>query len=691
MQPLTDFSGGLWVPGDADQTQPQPGFGVPANALLEAENLDYLPSGGIKGRAGRRRLHTDPIPETSQGPFRIHRHYPRVASTKFGPQPPISGFDYSTTGTVAWSDPDNGILLDGIAASAALANGEVTHYLRLFQFDFSTVPLDAVITGIQVDIVRRAVGIVTDANVQLKTLRVPGTGLTPNHATAQQWATDWERVTYGGNGDLWSYSWNVDSDGVRNALSVMISAQAGADGSVAEIDYAEMTIWIQAPLLAPRTLVAYNRIAGGRTFALHRVLEDDGSWWITTDVVQWSPAARQRFVSWPERDATFIFDGANPVLQYTSEHPTVPGLWPHGYTVILEVVAGSLAPPMGPYATLWQNRLWATRPSEIQFSVYACEPNDPTSWQPDIQLSVNDAEGGTITGLVAIAGNISQLLILKTTCLWYFVGDPVSGGQLVRYSQRGCVAPDTVQLCPWGCIYLGDEALWLTDGQTENGRNLSEALATLFRGRTASERFAEAIGVYYPKARQYWLKFTPEAADGYVLHFLGEGPQPKLAWSHMPVMPMQAACVWPGAGDAGELVLLDSDGFVRRADTGSTDDDGTADGQPIPVVLRSGSHILDDRTPVLREGRIVYVKSSARMAAGLTGVLRYDMDNAKIVPFSVAAQSALQYHNLRQTITEQATFGRVVDVRLLNADDGPEFELHRLELDATLRTVRQWR
>jgi len=70
VQTLTDFSGGLWNP---DQTD----FALPQNALLLASNLDYLPSGGLRGRRGRQKYNATPLPGAV---LSLWRHYPRAGT-----------------------------------------------------------------------------------------------------------------------------------------------------------------------------------------------------------------------------------------------------------------------------------------------------------------------------------------------------------------------------------------------------------------------------------------------------------------------------------------------------------------------------------------------------------------------------------------------------------------------------------
>ena len=677
MRPFENFSAGLWLPGDVASSDPQPGFAVPENALLEADNLEYLPSSGVRGRRGRTRINGTPYPAGTVVRA-LHRFYPRPDTETTTAATPQTVDLAAGPGAIEWTITGGTLT---VPATVTLNDGETPFYLRLRSFGLVLDPA-ATIVGIAVTITRRATGttpLLTDASVTL-TLD-PDTLLTPAGERAQlgTWATTWETVTYGGPADLWGRAWQV-ADLTTDTFGVVLAPTATSAGATAEVSAVTVTVYT---LRAERPVVTLVARTWGTTSTIGVLFPHD------PDQVEYAPLTsgrnamtHARLVAWPEHGATYAFDGVNPTLKI---HSSAPMNIPVASEIV--VSADSLAVPLGPYATLHQNRLWATQPAELGFSVYGSEVNDPTRWYGDIQLSLNDALGGSITGLVSLTGQTPLLLILKDTSLWYYVGDPLSGGQLVRFSRVGCQAPDSVALTPFGVVFVGTDGVFLTDGQTAMPTRISDPLGSLFVGRTADSCWKTAVGVYYPKKQQYWLKLDPTAAEGYVCQFLGQS----VAWSRMPVMPMQAATVYSAAADDGQLVLAGADGWIRQADVGTTDDDGTEAGQPIPVMLRTGSHVLDDRTPQLREGRACYIKPQYRGAAGLTGTLRYQDDPTRVVPFTITTPAVLGFQTPRATITEMETFGRVVDIRLLNATDGPDFELHRIGADVQLRTVRSWR
>ena len=389
-----------------------------------------------------------------------------------------------------------------------------------------------------------------------------------------------------------------------------------------------------------------------------------------------NPSLRPRIVAWPQKGKLFCFDGTNPVTEYNGvDMQTTPtrkddlGIYEY------------IPPRRGPYACLHKNRIFATDPGELAFSVYACDVNDETTWRPQVQLAANDERGGAITGLASYG---DALIIFKNTCLFRFLGDPEFGAaQLSRYSEVGCVAPDSIQVTPFGVIFVGREGVWLTDG--ENVTLLSRAIRPLFVGRDSETLHTDAVGVYYPRREQYWLKLSP-ASDGYVLQrvaILTEGGETtQLAWSRIPSLNMNCGAVWGSAADDGQLYLGDQIGFVWLRDVGA-DDNGSS---YTTGILTSQRYVHERRL----EGRINRLKPLYRGAAPLTGAVRYDQAATDDVAFTAGATLASPaVQEPRTYLADQASFGRFISVRC-ESSEGPEFELHRIDADTRVRGGRAW-
>jgi hypothetical protein len=709
--PLDNFNGGLWLPGDANSADPQPGFAVPANALLEAENVEYQASGAVRGRRGRARRYT----QLENSVVALARHYSRVevASTStpfFANLENIAG-----GGPVPWTPEAGQPYLTAHATFAPNTTDTSTNFLRWTEAAWH-IPAGARITGLQFDLTHHVEGgegstsyPTITASMQLAYQGQSGPHVEANTANWVQLDENGLVVrrsvtdVFGSPTTLWDGLTPAELNDPTFGVYLYVTFAGPGNSYQVEVfvEAIKVTVYFEGATRPSQIVGTVGPVAAlGGFVALRYFASNDAGELVVPNIdlnnlpapPLAAPTFRPHFAAWSEKGATFIADGTNPMQRYSHNYslPSTRRL----VAVEQSGTASQVSLPTGPYLTLWKSRLWATTPGELSFSVYGSEVNDETTWFADVQLSVNDPKGGKITGLVGLASLSAPLVILKDTCLFSFLGDPLAGGQLNLYSTVGCTAPETVQECPWGVIYLGHGGLYLTDAQSMTPTDLSGAIATLFAPRTANEPtpYPSAIGVFHPRRNQYWLKLDPDVADGYVLQFIpAAGGGFTLAWSHVPTMPLNAACVWVGSPDQGELIAGGLDGWIREFDTGTTDDtDGGP--EPIPVTIRTRSQLLDDRSPMLRLGRVAYLKPQYRGAQRLNGVIRYEEDNTNAVPFFAGAvrPTGPAFQEPRTTITDLAHSGRVVDFLFTNPTDGPNFELHRVQCDVQLRTVRRW-
>lgn len=401
---------------------------------------------------------------------------------------------------------------------------------------------------------------------------------------------------------------------------------------------------------------------------------------------------RPRFVAWPAKDATFIFDGVNPVQLYSA-------------LLVSQVPLGpqfGIQARRGPYAALWQERLWATDPDELSYSVYASVVGDEREWNPALHLAVNDPQGGAITGLVPLG---DRLLILKETSLWYFMGDPEFGGAaLVRYADLGCLAPDTIAVTPWGVVFLARDGLRITDGQNPEPPLLSTALRPLFVHRTGVTTYPTAFGFYVPRHQQYWLCLDGIPAGRrplwwgqasgravLVLHRVpvdtDEGPVDRLPWSAYDLV-IEAACTWDGGRDAGEVFAAGNDGFVRQLDIGISDA-LTSSESAIYVAVQPSRRALDPQRRG-RRGRVRWLR--ARQQGGtlgtyMAGVAYREHVGDPAEPAAVIVASDDLGHT-RFSFPDTGVQARYVAPFIRGSVEGPNFELRELEAEVRLRTLR---
>lgn len=459
--------------------------------------------------------------------------------------------------------------------------------------------------------------------------------------------------------------------GRRGSLKLNSSALAGS----------VLSLWRHYPRSGtPSTLAAVDT---GATVAFSHASGTSGTFSAVTGGSGFTTAKPWYFTNWAAKDMTFMVNGTDGMQQYDG-------------TTISPVTTACDLLPDGPYIVLHKSRLWVTKSNELTFSVYASEVNDETCFFGDSQLSVNDPKGGLITGLASF---FDFLIILKSTSLWRFIGDitTLSGAQLARYADVGCEAPATVQVTPFGILFLGKAGLYLTDGISPSPTEISAPIRSLFASRSGTTQYPNAVGAWYTTKgkQQYWLKLDPDADDGYIVTrldvlsenpFIGERSRAVWLWSHHTNMPCSfgtSMAPWPADSDDGRLTIGDADGFVRTFDTGNTDD-GTA----IACTVQTSSRPFDTNG---RTARVYRAKVLHRASIPLTVSLRYDQHASDDVSFSLGETASVTERWPRVTITDFTKMGRYVSAIVSNPSDSYEFELHLVELDARFRSARVWR
>lgn len=287
---------------------------------------------------------------------------------------------------------------------------------------------------------------------------------------------------------------------------------------------------------------------------------DDGTFTTITGNFDAAPAKSWSFVTWPEKNKTFLANGK----------ATEGGLYAYNGATLAAVTQSGVQ-MQGPYLTIYQNRLVGTRPDTIEREVYISDVDDELTVQGVTGLSLNDPQGGLITGLFGLK---DRLAVLKTASLWYFLGVPPAQGSLVRYSDVGCVADRSAQLTPWGIVYVAQTGVMLTDVVSPIPQDLTgPLLAARFRTATTNTQFNNAVGVYYPLRNQYWLKLAPADTMVYVLTRLpfSDGSF-LLVWAEYTAMPLAAGVSWSSETDDGRLLVADVTGLLYTVDSTSQDD-----------------------------------------------------------------------------------------------------------------------
>lgn len=155
-----------------------------------------------------------------------------------GPNNSLTLANDSLLGVIAMSNPTNAQLSDDAYVTAVLALGQVSQYLKATNFSF-TIPLDATITGITVEVERSATALsaVSDSSVRLvKGGVVSG----DNKAAGGTWPTVDAYQSYGGATDLWGLAL-TPQDVNAATFGVVLNASAALAATL-QIDHVRITV-----------------------------------------------------------------------------------------------------------------------------------------------------------------------------------------------------------------------------------------------------------------------------------------------------------------------------------------------------------------------------------------------------------------------------------------------------------------
>jgi hypothetical protein len=433
----------------------------------------------------------------------------------------------------------------------------------------------------------------------------------------------------------------------------------------------------------PATLVAID--VGASTSFYYATGQSD-SFSAATNGTGYADALTWYGVTWPSQNKMYLANGDDPLKSFNGT--TIAGITSIG-------TAGYLDPvPDGPYLAIHKSRLWATKSDELNYSVYASDVNDPTAFLGTSQLSVNDPRGGRITGLASFN---DFLLIFKSQSVWRFIGDisTLTGAQLARYCDYGCVAPDSIAVTPYGVLYVGRSGVFMTDGVAPVPSEMSQPIRSLFTARATETKYETAVGKWYPRRNQYVLELDPTAGIAYILtrldvlyqnDYIGAFSRPVWIWAKKTSQPGQAGQTmsnWFGDSDDGRFLIGDSAGKIWMLDTDSqTTDAGDTITSKIRTMSRPFS--VDGMT-----GRVCTVKALNRDSAALTGSIYYDQHTSADSTFSVGRSRTVVPEWNRAQLFDFDKQGRMVSVEL-SSTSSYNFELNIVSLDYKLLAERWW-
>jgi len=177
----------------------------------------------------------------------------------------------ATVGSIDWNVPVNAKSSDNIRSNAnALVLGDISNYLIVEDFGL-TIPANASICGIEVEIEKSALGILSTIKDNEIKLVSGGTVMGANRKLNTNWNNNDSYETYGGNNDMWELSLtpgDVNSSNFGVAISVSLNAVSVLP--VARVDHLRIIIYYTQPL--PVSLFEFKGKADQNIVSL---------WWAT--------------------------------------------------------------------------------------------------------------------------------------------------------------------------------------------------------------------------------------------------------------------------------------------------------------------------------------------------------------------------------------------------------------------------
>ncbi|MEM6269189.1 MAG: hypothetical protein AAF998_07105 [Bacteroidota bacterium] len=156
-------------------------------------------------------------------------------------------------GKVYRSNPSNQGALYWVNASGArcdedanraltdpVASGQFTQYLQISDFGFD-IPVDAVIDGVEVVVIRRSdhAGSLSDRSVKLMRYNV---AIGANKASSETWDTEWTAAYYGDKQASWGTAWTAQELN-RDDFGVVLDVGFAGDEGQPQVDEVLVTVY----------------------------------------------------------------------------------------------------------------------------------------------------------------------------------------------------------------------------------------------------------------------------------------------------------------------------------------------------------------------------------------------------------------------------------------------------------------
>jgi len=302
-----------------------------------------------------------------------------------GPNSPSSGSTSADSGAVDWTNPGNVTASDNSRATASLAKGDVSYYLKATGFGFS-IPTGSTINGITIEI-ERSIAEAT-SNTKDNSVKIIKDGTITGDEKADT-ATLWPvnsgdaYATYGGSTDKWGVSWTVadiNSSNFGVAVQAKNAVAAKPTTETAQVDHIRITVTY--------TVLSTTFLIGGT---------ETGTKDTAVTTITFPEGVPEGTVDAPYNDV----DGSGDpqVLSPTASEPVVKIKNTHAsvtYNIILEI-------------TTWTNSL-------VNMEYYNLATDGATDIQTVIsELSNANGAARTVSTGVSIAAGAYKDLYLKLT------------------------------------------------------------------------------------------------------------------------------------------------------------------------------------------------------------------------------------------------------------------------------------
>src|SRR5262252_4433935 len=228
-------------------------------------------------------------------------------------------------------------------------------------------------------------------------------------------------------GGLWIpryFGGAIPLDALLQAQDIAFLSQGGIRGRGGRTLYGSpgqpvTSLWRHYPRTGTPAFLAVRD--GGSSAEIRHDTASNGTFAAVTGGTGFATGKPIYWSNWPQKNKTFFANGA--------------GVWAYNGVIAQVTMTGTGI--TGPYLVVHQDRLVGTVLSEINYSVYFTDIGDETTVTAGNQLSFNDQQGGSITGIFSFSDDL--LVVCKSTNLWNVLGDLRYSAIKKKYSEIGFI------------------------------------------------------------------------------------------------------------------------------------------------------------------------------------------------------------------------------------------------------------